>query len=103
MVAERRSDAIVTSRLGAQQLDGAPSAEPALSLSKGSGGLRPIPASHILSLAQYEGWPGGAAHPQGPPQSSRPFGSLFRSSRTVNHGAQGLQSDPWDSAFGPLA
>ena len=59
MVAERRSDAIVTSRLGAQQLDGAPSGEPALSLSKGSGGLRPIPASHILSLAQYEGWPAG--------------------------------------------
>ena len=39
--------------MAAQQLDGAPSAEPALSLSKGSGDLRPIPASQVSVLARY--------------------------------------------------
>ena len=45
-----------------QQLDGAPSAEPALSLSKGSGDLRPIPASQAFVFSAILGLAGQAAH-----------------------------------------
>ena len=45
----------------AQQLDRAPSAEPALSLSKGSGDLRPIPASQAFGFSAILALAGRAA------------------------------------------